>query len=136
MNTVELDVHRLEMQQRKAYYDIGDIPTNKLPNVFFEPKVVWEVLAADLSLSPIYPAAKGALLFSFLPSLLSLPLPEASADGGFCGQVSPVMAPAVSPCVSRGSSGSGTTRTRSRVPSRNRCVSFASLFSPLSFHFR
>ncbi|GAA6015945.1 hypothetical protein JCM10207_006815 [Rhodosporidiobolus poonsookiae] len=49
----------LELQQKKGYYDIGDIPTNKLPNVFFEPKVVWEVLAADLSLSPIYPAAKG-----------------------------------------------------------------------------
>ncbi|GAA5877288.1 hypothetical protein JCM8547_002629 [Rhodosporidiobolus lusitaniae] len=49
----------LELQQRKAYYDVGEIPTNKLPNVFFEPKVVWEVLAADLSLSPIYPAAKG-----------------------------------------------------------------------------
>ncbi|BGP20443.1 ATP-dependent DNA ligase Cdc17 [Rhodosporidiobolus nylandii] len=49
----------LELQQKKAYYDVGEIPTNKLPNVFFEPKVVWEVLAADLSLSPIYPAAKG-----------------------------------------------------------------------------
>ncbi|GAA6042912.1 hypothetical protein JCM8097_002767 [Rhodosporidiobolus ruineniae] len=49
----------LELQRKKAYYDTGDIPTNKLPNVFFEPKIVWEVLAADLSLSPIYPAAKG-----------------------------------------------------------------------------
>ncbi|GAA5993417.1 hypothetical protein JCM11641_005977 [Rhodosporidiobolus odoratus] len=52
-------LHPLELQQKKAYYDTGDIPTNKLPNVFFEAKVVWEVLAADLSLSPIYPAAKG-----------------------------------------------------------------------------
>ncbi|GAA5920459.1 hypothetical protein JCM6882_009650, partial [Rhodosporidiobolus microsporus] len=49
----------LELDRKKGYYDVGDIPTNKLPNVFFEPKVVWEVLAADLSLSPIYPAAKG-----------------------------------------------------------------------------
>ncbi|GAA6053890.1 hypothetical protein JCM3770_005319 [Rhodotorula araucariae] len=46
----------LELAQKKGYYDIGDA---KGPDVFFEPKVVWEVLAADLSLSPIYPAAKG-----------------------------------------------------------------------------
>lgn len=68
---------RLELAQKKAYYDIG---TAKGPDVYFEPKVVrkpsfqydsrhalttlspqvWEVLAADLSLSPIYSAAKGA----------------------------------------------------------------------------
>ena len=29
------------------------------PDVWFEPKVVWEVLAADLSLSPIYTAGQG-----------------------------------------------------------------------------
>lgn len=29
------------------------------PDVWFEPKVVWEVLTADLSLSPIYAAAQG-----------------------------------------------------------------------------
>ncbi|GAA5982650.1 hypothetical protein JCM10908_006733 [Rhodotorula pacifica] len=46
----------LELTQKKAYYDVG---TAKGPDVYFEPRVVWEVLAADLSLSPIYSAAKG-----------------------------------------------------------------------------
>jgi len=29
--------------------------------VWFEPKVVWEVLTADLSLSPVYTAAQGLI---------------------------------------------------------------------------
>ncbi|KAN0133276.1 hypothetical protein V8E53_009000 [Lactarius tabidus] len=31
------------------------------PDVWFEPKVVWEVLTADLSLSPVYTAAQGLI---------------------------------------------------------------------------
>ena len=46
----------LELQVKKGYYDVG---TGKGPDVYFEPRMVWEVLAADLSLSPIYTAAKG-----------------------------------------------------------------------------
>lgn len=37
------------------------------PDVWLEPKVVWEVLTADLSLSPIYTAAQG--LVRAFPSL-------------------------------------------------------------------
>lgn len=38
----------------------GDIKAGGAkPDVWFEPKVVWEVLAADLSLSPIYTAGHG-----------------------------------------------------------------------------
>ncbi|GAA5967071.1 hypothetical protein JCM3765_001489 [Sporobolomyces pararoseus] len=49
-------LHPLELSQKKGYYDVG---TAKAPDVYFEPKVVWEVLAADLSLSPVYSAARG-----------------------------------------------------------------------------
>ncbi|KAM0751748.1 ATP-dependent DNA ligase [Meredithblackwellia eburnea MCA 4105] len=45
----------LELAAKKGYYNIGG---SKGPDVYFEAKMVWEVLAADLSLSPIYPAAK------------------------------------------------------------------------------
>ena len=38
----------------------GDIKVGGAkPDVWFEPKVVWEVLTADLSLSPVYTAAQG-----------------------------------------------------------------------------
>ncbi|KAE8222899.1 hypothetical protein CF319_g3978 [Tilletia indica] len=45
----------LELGGKKGYYDVGSAS----PDVYFEPKVVWEVLTADLSLSPVYTAAKG-----------------------------------------------------------------------------
>lgn len=49
-------LHPLEAA-KKGYYDAGDAK----PDVFFEPHVVWEVRAADLSLSPVYTAARGAV---------------------------------------------------------------------------
>lgn len=35
------------------------------PDIWFEPKIVWEVLTADLSLSPIYTAAMGLVRSTF-----------------------------------------------------------------------
>ncbi|TIA77958.1 hypothetical protein E3P77_04043 [Wallemia ichthyophaga] len=47
----------LEITVPKSYYKLG---TAK-PDVFFEPQAVWEVLTADLSLSPVYTAASGEI---------------------------------------------------------------------------
>ena len=47
----------LELSSKKGYYDVGEAK----PDVYFEAKVVWEVLTADLSLSPVYTAAKGLI---------------------------------------------------------------------------
>ena len=51
-------------EKPRPYYDMGEAKAD----VFFEPKVVWEVLTADLSLSPKYTAAKDLVS----PSLFSL----------------------------------------------------------------
>ncbi|KAI0778223.1 ATP-dependent DNA ligase [Trametes elegans] len=45
----------LEMSTPRGDVKVGGAK----PDVWFEPKVVWEVLTADLSLSPIYTAAQG-----------------------------------------------------------------------------
>lgn len=55
LSTFYNQLHPLEIQQKKSYYSIGDAK----PDIFFSPKYVWEVKAADLSLSPVYTAAKG-----------------------------------------------------------------------------
>lgn len=44
----------------------GDIKVGGAkPDVWFQPKVVWEVLTADLSLSPVYTAAQGIVRVLF-----------------------------------------------------------------------
>jgi DNA ligase-1 len=45
----------LEMEKARGDLKVGGAK----PDVWFEPKVVWEVLTADLSLSPVYTAAQG-----------------------------------------------------------------------------
>ncbi|KAF9453835.1 DNA ligase I [Macrolepiota fuliginosa MF-IS2] len=47
----------LEMEKVRGDVKVGGAK----PDVWFEPKVVWEVLTADLSLSPIYTAAHGLI---------------------------------------------------------------------------
>ncbi|PFH54460.1 hypothetical protein AMATHDRAFT_72261 [Amanita thiersii Skay4041] len=47
----------LEMTKVRGDVKVGGAK----PDIWFEPKVVWEVLTADLSLSPIYTAAQGLI---------------------------------------------------------------------------
>lgn len=46
-----------EVSGMKGYYAMGEAK----PDVIFEPKTVFEVRTADLSLSPVYAAAKGSI---------------------------------------------------------------------------
>ncbi|KAF8525060.1 DNA ligase I [Hysterangium stoloniferum] len=47
----------LEQQQPRGDIKVGGAK----PDIWFEPKIVWEVLTADLSLSPVYTAAQGLI---------------------------------------------------------------------------
>ncbi|KAJ3120300.1 tRNA ligase [Nowakowskiella sp. JEL0407] len=46
------------INDKKAYYNVTGTAKDK-PDVWFEPSMVWEVKAADLSISPVYTAAIG-----------------------------------------------------------------------------
>ncbi|KAJ7293561.1 ATP-dependent DNA ligase [Mycena rebaudengoi] len=48
-------LHPLELTKVRGDVKVGGAK----PDVWFEPKIVWEVLTADLSLSPIYTAGQG-----------------------------------------------------------------------------
>lgn len=51
-----LELKKLEIPSPKPYYHVSD---GVKPDVWFEPRQVWEIRAADLSISPIYTAAWG-----------------------------------------------------------------------------
>lgn len=50
-------LHPTEISQPKSYYVYDTSNSNAVPDVWFEPTMLFEVLTADLSLSPIYKAA-------------------------------------------------------------------------------
>lgn len=59
----EEDLERLSTQLRehciaqpRSYYRFGE---SLLPDVWFDARVVWEIKAADLSISPVHQAARG-----------------------------------------------------------------------------
>ena len=52
-----LDEHKIEGPRR--YYSVPE-GTNITPDVWFAPSQVWEVMAADLSISPVHTAAAGS----------------------------------------------------------------------------
>ncbi|KAG9044185.1 hypothetical protein FS842_001548, partial [Serendipita sp. 407] len=55
-----LQEHAKTLRELEIGTPRGDIKIGGAkPDIWFEPKVVWEVLTADLSLSPIYTAAQG-----------------------------------------------------------------------------
>ncbi|ODH49872.1 hypothetical protein GX48_03961 [Paracoccidioides brasiliensis] len=53
----------LVIDRPKPFYDHSSVPKDQ-PDVWFEPKYVWEVKAADLTLSPRYKAAADEILGS------------------------------------------------------------------------
>ncbi|KAK4701184.1 DNA ligase 1, partial [Phenoliferia sp. Uapishka_3] len=69
----------LELAGKKAYVNKGG---SKDPDIYFEPTMVWEVLAADLSLSPIYPAAKRQIVEAYLKQATAAPKGKAGKKGG------------------------------------------------------
>lgn len=107
----------LEIVKCRSDVDVGGAK----PDVWFEPKMVWEVLAADLSLSPIYSAAKGSVsftIFCFYSRSLGL-IPH------FCLSIHRSTR-AGSRYDSPGSYAFETIRTRTTLQTRNRSVSSSS----------
>lgn len=60
----------LEIKEPKRFYTLGDNPVK--PDVWFEPKQVWEVRCADLSISPRYMAGVGMVSHTHLMDMSSV----------------------------------------------------------------
>jgi DNA ligase-1 len=55
-----LQSHHQTLKPLESVNPRGDISIGGAkPDIWFQPQIVWEVLTADLSLSPIYTAAQG-----------------------------------------------------------------------------
>ena len=76
-----LAAHYAALQPLETDKARGDVKVGGAkPDVWFEPKVVWEVLTADLSLSPVYTAAQGLVCPLLLQLGCSLPLTYLSIE--------------------------------------------------------
>ncbi len=100
----------LEMQTPRGDIKVGGAK----PDVWFEPKIVWEVLTADLSLSPIYTAAQG-LVRNIRRACRWVSLTRASA---YFHRLRNAVSPYGFPGLSR----FGMTRTQRTRRVRSRCV--------------
>lgn len=83
------------------------------PDVWLEPKIVWEVLTADLSISPVYTAAQGLVGAIGQTVMLVLTDVVRSRRG-------------VSRCAFRGSSGYEMTSLQMMLPAPSRSVHLVS----------
>jgi ATP-dependent DNA ligase len=108
-----LAAHYAALQPLERTAPRGDIKTGAAkPDVWFDPHVVWEVLAADLSLSPVYTAAHGLVRAARTHTARAADARDRSTSAG-------------SRSASRGSSASATTRARTTRRARSRCAAGA-----------
>jgi ATP-dependent DNA ligase len=110
-----LAAHYAALQPLERTAPRGDIKTGAAkPDVWFDPHVVWEVLAADLSLSPVYTAAHGLVraVHTHTYTARAADARDRSTSAG-------------SRSASRGLSASATTRARTTRRARSRCAAGA-----------
>jgi len=61
LSEITEQLKKTEIPKPKSYYQYSDAK-KEIPDVWLEPTVVWEVKAADLSLSPVHQAAIGLVV--------------------------------------------------------------------------
>jgi hypothetical protein len=116
----------LEIETARSDLEVGGAK----PDVWFEPKIVWEVLTADLSLSPVYTAGHGLVSRCGSRHILSkardshgLSACRGSSAGGADGFRLTLEGFL---CASPGSSASETTRAPMKRRPRSRSATFTS----------